>query len=183
VPLEELAGSRAPEILEQARQSRSAPVHAQDLKPISREEATRRTTFGGDSMPSFPSTRKVIPAPFKRPSISLSSREGDRREWHTVRADSIREDDIVVDLGKVRFVRHFIQREDVAGVIGVATGVLVTLYGPEITRSYDDYQQVTAFVLPEEGQIEDGNGTAAQSGSVREDQRASGQVPGSEVLG
>lgn len=89
----------SPAALEQAEKAAStAPVHAEDLRPISHAEAARRTTFDGEHMPGVPATRRVIPAPFRRDRIAIDHHG---KTWQTVRADQVREGDIVPDLGLV----------------------------------------------------------------------------------
>jgi hypothetical protein len=79
-------------------QSNPGPVHAETLVPISKAEATRRTTFDGDSMPRFPATRRVIPAPYQRDRVT-GGRHG--KAWTTVLAGAVRPGDIVPDIGLV----------------------------------------------------------------------------------
>lgn len=89
----------SPAALEQAEKAAStAPVHAEDLRPISKAEAGRRTTFDGETLPGVPATRRVIPAPFRRPRIAIDHHG---KTWQTVRADQVREGDIVPGLGRV----------------------------------------------------------------------------------
>ena len=96
----------SPAALEQAEKSAStAPVHAEDLRPISHAEAARRTTFDGKNMPGVPATRRVIPAPFRRDRIAVDHHG---KTWQSVRADQVREGDIVPDLGLVAEVREMV---------------------------------------------------------------------------
>jgi hypothetical protein len=79
-------------------QSNPGPVHAETLVPISKAEATRRTTFDGDSMPRFPATRRVIPAPYRRDRV-VGGKHG--KTWTTLLAGDVRPGDIVPDIGLV----------------------------------------------------------------------------------
>lgn len=74
------------------------PVHAENLVPISKEEARKRTTFNGDEMPRFPATRRVIPAPFKRDRITGGSHG---KAWTTIVAAGIVTGDIIPEIGLV----------------------------------------------------------------------------------
>ena len=87
------------ESLEQVqRQTAAAPVHAEDLVPISQAEAADRTTIRGDTLPRMPVTRPVIPAPFRRPSISISHHG---RTWQPCRAGDVQVGDTVPGVGLV----------------------------------------------------------------------------------
>lgn len=94
--------------------SHSGPVHAENLVPISKAEARRRTTFDGESMPKFPATRRVIPAPYRRDRVVGGSHG---KSWRTLIAGAIRVGDIITDLGLVvdrREVTAYATREHVA---------------------------------------------------------------------
>lgn len=107
----------------------AAPVHAEDLVPITKAEAAARTTFDGEHLPKVPSTRRVIPAPFRRPRFDLD-RHG--RTWTGCRADAVKKDDMVAVDGtsfRVASAELVTRRETVAGVPGVATGMEVIITG------------------------------------------------------
>jgi hypothetical protein len=173
VAIEELAGPDAPRILEEAKQRRSAPVHAEDLTPITKTQAAAMRNFnpsgtpGGGSMPNFPAQKRVIPAPFRRPHIDLTSRPEDRRTWQMVRADSVRIGDIVVDLGLVIHIVLKTHYEEIAGV-RAATGFVVYMEGPERVAVYDPHEQVRAFRLPEGDAVDSEGGAASAPGSAPE---------------
>ena len=118
--------------LEQAgRQTAAAaePVHAEDLVPITKAEAASRVTFDGEHLPRVPATRRVIPAPFRRPRFDLD-RHG--RSWASCRADAVEEGDMVALDGtsfRVASVERVTRYEAVAGVPGVATGMKVIITG------------------------------------------------------
>lgn len=126
----------------------SAPVYAEDLVPISKAEAARRTTFDGETLPSMPATRRVIPEPFRRPRINLD-RHG--REWTTCRAEDVKAGDMVVDVGRVGAdAEVFTRYETVAGVPDVAVGVKVKLTGISGNQVVLDHgTRVRAFRLAE----------------------------------
>jgi hypothetical protein len=109
VPLEEVSAAAA-EYLGVERERRSAPVHAENLRPISR--ATAKSLVEGSAgpaveselgmhgrgLPNFPSTRRVIPAPFQRPSVT-GGQHG--MTWQTDVASRIAEGDMVMGIGRV----------------------------------------------------------------------------------
>lgn len=78
--------------------SRPGPVRAENLVPISKAEARRRTTFDGESMPRFPATRRVIPAPYQRDRVVGGSHG---KSWTTVIAGAVKVGDIITDIGLV----------------------------------------------------------------------------------
>lgn len=99
IPAPPIEAFLSPGALEQAEKMTSAePVHAEDLVPISKAEAARRTTFDGEHLPAVPTTRRVIPPPFRRQRISIDHHG---KTWQSVRADQVLEGDIVPDLGRV----------------------------------------------------------------------------------
>lgn len=166
VAIEELISESTLEADAAAKARRSAPVHAGALKPISKAEAARRTTFDGQSLPRLPSTRRVIPEPFRRPVISLSLPWEPKKVWQYVRADQVLAGDIVPDIGLVQSVSQTVRREVLAtpvmGWTDVAVGVDVTITGPERYVTVDATDQVRVF------RVEDGNadqaGTELQPG-------------------
>jgi hypothetical protein len=118
------------------------PVHAEDLVPISQAEAAERTTIRGDTLPRMPTTRPVIPAPFRRPSIHIAHHG---RTWQPCRAEDVEVGDTVPDLGRVagrQIVRRY---ETVAGVPDVLVGMKVILTGAGgIERAFDLTEPVRA---------------------------------------
>jgi hypothetical protein len=125
--------------------SQAPPVHAEDLVPITRDEAVQRTTFDGENLPRLPSTRRVIPAPFRRERVSLD-RHG--RTWQTCRAETVQAGDMVAGLGRVRETETVTRYETVSGVPGVAVGVKVIITGIAGNRAvYEPGQDVRAFRL------------------------------------
>ena len=79
-------------------QSRPGPVRAENLVPISKAEAKRRLTFDGDTMPKFPATRRVIPAPYQRDRVT-GGQHG--KKWRELVAQQIHPGDIIPDIGLV----------------------------------------------------------------------------------
>ena len=108
-----------------------APVHAETLRPITRYEANQRTTFNGTSLPSMPAPRRVIPPPFRRPSIN-GGKHG--KTWQNVRADQVRKGDIIPEIGLVQETRELLTRETVAEVDSVPTGVAYVITGGDGTE-------------------------------------------------
>jgi len=122
--------------------AKAAPVHAGDLKPISSAEAARRRTFNGETLPSMPVTRRVIPEPFRKPRISI---EHHGRSWQPCQAGRVEPGDTVPDVGLVTAVRTEVVRGTVAGVPDVATGMKTILTGAGgIERAFGPEEQVRA---------------------------------------
>jgi len=126
----------------------SAPVYAEDLVPISKAEAARRTTFDGEHLPNAPATRRVIPAPFQRPRISIDHHG---RSWTTCDAADVKEGDVVVDIGRIACdAETVIRYETVAGIPDVAVGMKVILTGVSGNRvPFEPGTRVRAFRLAE----------------------------------
>lgn len=133
-----------PGALEQvAAQTSKAAVHAEDLVPISKAEAVARTTQHGDSLPSMPATRRVIPAPFRRPRIDMD-RHG--RAWQRVLPEKIEPGDVVPGVGRVHSVETVNRYEMVAGVPDVAVGMKVIITGAAGTElACDPSVRIQAF--------------------------------------
>lgn len=87
--------------IEDASAAKAQPVHAETLRPITRGEAQRRTTFDGTTLPSMPAPRRVVPPPFRRPSVSGGTHG---KTWQNVRADQVGPGDILPDVGLVTSV-------------------------------------------------------------------------------
>jgi hypothetical protein len=133
-----------PGALEQvAQQTSKAAVHAEDLVPISKAEAAARTTQHGDTLPSMPATRRVIPAPFKRPRIDCG-RHG--RTWQRVLPGRVEPGDMVPGVGRVETVETVTRYETVAGVPDVAVGMKVIITGAAGTElACDPSDRIQAF--------------------------------------
>lgn len=133
---------------EQQTAAASAPVHAEDLRPISRAEAATRSTFNGETLPSHPVPRRVLPAPFQRPRIAI---EHHGRSWTTCPAEKITEGDMVVDIGRIACdAEPVIRYETVAGIPDVAVGMKVILTGVSGNRvAFEPGTRVRAFRLAE----------------------------------
>lgn len=104
----------------------SQPIHAETLRPITRGEANRRTTFNGETLPNMPAPRRVIPPPFQRPSVRGGSHG---KTWRNVKADQVRTGDIIPDLGRVIDVREVLYRETIGEYQGVPTKIVWRLSG------------------------------------------------------
>jgi hypothetical protein len=126
----------------------SAPVHAEDLRAISPAEAATRSTFDGETLPGHPVPRRVIPAPFQRPRISIDHHG---RSWATCDAADVKEGDVVVDIGRIACdAETVIRYETVAGVPDVAVGMKVILTGVSGNRvPFEPGTRVRAFRLAE----------------------------------
>ena len=105
-----------------ARNKPAEAVHAENLTAISPAEARRRQTFNGETLPDTPQVRRVIPAPFKRPSMTAGSHG---KTWRHIRADKIRPDDIIPDIGLVTAVKEetvYSTRGEILGVEKLENG-------------------------------------------------------------
>jgi hypothetical protein len=89
-------------------QDAQGTVHAEDLVPISKAEAARRTMFDGEHLPAAPATRRVIPAPYRRDRV-IGGKHG--KKWNEVRANQILKGDIIPDVGLVTEVEGTVRYE------------------------------------------------------------------------
>jgi hypothetical protein len=125
-PMEAFMSDAALQAAKDATTAAAAPVHAEDLKPISAAEAARRTTFGGEHLPPVPASRRVIPAPYRRPR-AVGGRHG--KTWQSVPADEVVAGDMTELVGRVASAVPAVRREEIAGRPGVATGTDITITG------------------------------------------------------
>lgn len=159
LPIEQLVSDRGLDQINKAKLARSAPVHAETLRPMSPYAAKQLTTFQGDgTLPQAPSTRRVIPKPFQRERIVLSGAHGHGKVWQNVRAEQIREGDIIPDVGKVDFTLETTRREDISHEgdyelnDGVATGTLIYVEGAGGNSAvFVPHQQVRVFREADDG--------------------------------
>lgn len=91
--------------------SNPGPVHAENLIPISPQQgaAMRAIDPESGSLPKFPSTRRVLPAPFKRDVVTGGSHG---KAWTLVTAERVRPGDIVTDMGLISAVEEQIVYEN-----------------------------------------------------------------------
>jgi hypothetical protein len=142
-PIEAFMSDAALTEAERQTSAASAPVHAEDLRPISRAEAATRTTFDGQVLPRMPARRRVIPAPFRRPSARGG---GHGKTWQSARADQVNAGDMTELVGKVAEVVSGLRRETIAGRENVATGTDIILTGAGgVTATVDAASQVRVF--------------------------------------
>lgn len=129
--------------IETASQVPKQAVHAETLRPITRGEANRRTTITGDTLPSMPAPRRVIPAPFQRPRVNGGTHG---KTWQNVRADQVRKGDIIPEIGLVLDVHELLVRETVAEVDEVPTRVVFKVTGAGgIERDFAPEHQLQVF--------------------------------------
>lgn len=148
LPIEQLVSDTGMAQLEAVKARRAAPIRADQMVPISKAEAARRTTLTRDgALPLMPATRRVLPAPFQRPRIVVSSVGGHRKTWQSVRVDEVQVEDIITDLGRVVLIREIIRREDIGAVRDVATGVTVVLVGAggNLAAFDDPHERIQVF--------------------------------------
>lgn len=142
-PIEAFMSDAALTEAERATAASRAPVHAEDLRPISRAEAARRTTFDGQSLPRAPATRRVIPAPFRRPSARGG---GHGKTWQSVPAEQVNAGDMTELVGKVSLAQSVLRRDTISGHRDVAVGTDVVLTGiGGVTETVDAASQVRVF--------------------------------------
>jgi hypothetical protein len=142
-PIEAFMSDAALEQAERNTRAASTPVHAEDLRPISKEEAAARTTFGGEHLPSLPATRRVIPPPFRRPG-ACGGQHG--KTWQPVPADQVNAGDMTELVGKVALVQSVLRRDTISGYPDVAVGTDITLTGiGGVTVTVTSTSQVMVF--------------------------------------
>jgi hypothetical protein len=129
LPIEQLVSGPGLEAIEADKARRSAPVRMDQMKAITKGEAARRRTQHGESLPNMPATKRVIPKPFQRDRLVVSSSNGHQKTWQHVRVDEVQVGDIIPDLGRVVEITEQVRREDIGSVKDVATGVTTILVG------------------------------------------------------
>jgi hypothetical protein len=147
LPIEQLVSGAGLDAIEASKARRAAPVRMDQMKPITKAEATRRRTQFGETLPNMPATKRVIPKPFERPRVVVSSFGGHRKTWQSVRVDEVQEGDIIPDLGRVVEITEQIRREDVGPAKDVATGVTIILVGMggNVAAFRDPHERLQAF--------------------------------------
>jgi hypothetical protein len=100
VPLEAMVSEKAMEQFEDHVKRQAEPVHAEDLIPVARNDPRIQGPAPGNGsvLPKVPVRRRVIPAPFRRPSIHIDHHG---KSWQDKRADQVEPGDIVPDVGRV----------------------------------------------------------------------------------
>jgi hypothetical protein len=138
VPVEAMVSEQAMEKFEDHVRSQAGPVHAEDLIPVSRDDPRiQGPSFGnGETLPSVPKMRRVIPAPFRRPRIAIDHHG---KSWQVKLAATVQPGDILTEVGKVALVRQmtrYVLRSEILGTAAdcagdthVAVGVDVVLTG------------------------------------------------------
>jgi hypothetical protein len=142
-PIEAFMSDAALVQAERDTRAASEPVHAEDLRPISRAEAARRTTFDGEHLPGLPATRRVIPPPFRRDRIDVDHHG---KTWRSIPADEVSSGDMTELVGKVTGIVSVLRRETIAGRAGVAVGTDIILTGAGgVTATVDVAAPVRVF--------------------------------------
>jgi hypothetical protein len=100
VPLEAMVSDAVMEQFEDHVKRQAEPVHAEDLIPVARNDPRIQGPAPGNGsvLPKVPVRRRVIPAPFKRPSIHIDHHG---KSWQVKHAGSVQAGDIVPDVGRV----------------------------------------------------------------------------------
>jgi hypothetical protein len=116
LPIEAFMSQGALDELATRQKAKDTPVRADSLRAISPAEAQRRRTFGGEGLPDLPQVRRVIPAPFQRPSATIAERHG--KTWRTLFARQIVAGDTVPDVGVVSVVKSEVVHQPRGVVLG-----------------------------------------------------------------
>lgn len=161
VPLEAMVSPAAFEAHMEQQERRKQPVHAEDLVAVGPRDPriAGRTSFDGETLPAVPSMRRVIPAPFQRPSISINHHG---KRWQRMRADAVREGDMVVGIGKVGtigLINKYRKRSEITGVTGdplvdniaVAVGFYVGIQCGEVWHRLETDEMLRVFCEEREG--------------------------------
>jgi hypothetical protein len=162
VPVEAMVSEAAMEQFEDHLKSQAAPVHAEDLIPVRRDDPRiAGPGFGnGEVLPKVPQRRRVIPAPFRRPSIHIDHHG---KSWQGRRADQIEAGDIVPDVGRVAHAdlrTRYVELREVVDPVEmrgrypstpVAAGLEVALTGIDGREHlFEPSQQVRVFTAARE---------------------------------
>jgi hypothetical protein len=121
VPLERISEAAA-EMRSSNAAARKAPVHAGQLRPITRETAKAMvdgSAIPGQTLPMLPRTRAVIPEPFQRRRIN-ADRHG--KTWQTDKASSIVAGDMVKGIGLVDETWKQIRYSTRGEILGITLG-------------------------------------------------------------
>lgn len=142
-PIEAFMSDDALQQAENATRAAAEPVHAEDLRPISRAEAATRTTFDGEHLPGLPATRRVIPPPFRRDRIAVDHHG---KTWQSIPADEVSAGDMTELVGKVVLVQSVLRRDTISGYRDVAVGTDIILTGAGgVTVAVDAAARVRVF--------------------------------------
>lgn len=119
VPIEELVGEAAAEQMADRQAHRSDPVRMSDLTAVAKGDpriAGHMDFANGATVPQVPQVRRVIPEPFRRPSIGLVANHG--KSWQRVRARQVAIGDVVAEFGRVVVKREETRYESRASLLG-----------------------------------------------------------------
>jgi hypothetical protein len=158
-----MVSDAAMEKFEDHVRQQAEPVHAEDLVPVSRDDPRiAGPGFGnGETLPKVPVRRRVIPAPFRRPSIHIDHHG---KSWQVRLAEQVRPGDIVPGVGRVKTAETRTRYEPMSAVLRpedlefhelspdkqVAIGVEIVLTGIDgCVRIYGSREQVRVFTRRE----------------------------------
>lgn len=116
VPLEALVSEPALEQAEEAAHKKASPVHAEDLIAVPKGHPVTQTIHDGMSVPKMPVTRRVIPAPFRRPSIHIDHHG---KSWQLLPVTTVKPGDIMPDVGKVAGVSTRVRYRTRGDILGI----------------------------------------------------------------
>lgn len=114
-PIEAFLSDTTLREIERASRAKDELVPAESLRPITRGQASARTTFDGHTLPAAPQMRRVRPAPFRRPRIEAGSHG---KSWQWVTVEDVGLDDIVPDVGKVTDITEHVVHKTRGEVLG-----------------------------------------------------------------
>jgi hypothetical protein len=105
VPLEAMVSGPAQEMLEDRIAERNRPLRMENLIPVPKgDPRVAPPALDGRTLPRVPQMRRVIPAPYQRPSATIRQDHG--RSWQELAAREVAEGDIVTGIGRVTVVQH-----------------------------------------------------------------------------
>lgn len=124
VSLEEVS-SAAAEMRDARESSRAQPLRGETLRPTTRAHANALMTGNPQghlqrgAIPRAPVTRRVIPPPFRRESISVRVPGEPQPQWQNLKAHQVKEGHIVPDVGRVVSIKIGIRYADAGEVVPV----------------------------------------------------------------
>jgi hypothetical protein len=122
-------------------------VPASSLTPITKAQADGLTRFDGETMPLIPRTQRVLPDPFRRPSIEINHHG---RQWLPTAVENVAAGDTVPGVGLVVKAETVRRLQPVDGWGGVVESMKVILTGKSGTPVvFDLGEQVQAHRLPD----------------------------------
>jgi hypothetical protein len=145
-PMEAFMSDESMAQVERQTKLADTPVHAEDLIPISPQDAARRQLFDGDTLPSHPTARRVIPPPFRRPRVNGGAHG---KTWHYVRADHVLEGDMTEAVGRVTSISSGMVYGNIEGHTVAVQEVIILIGLGGARADFDPGSQVRVHRVPE----------------------------------